>query len=141
MVIRYVTEIIKGTPESVEQVTIEPDGHWVLPGTAQKKAAKSVSQDASYVDEDDFFISDMFQTPNQHRSTPTHGQGGSVTSAATAYLDTPSNSASRDSSAIPKSATSNKRTMSDVIDLTLSDDDEQPRAKRTYHGSNGYGFS
>lgn len=136
------TEIIKGTPESVEQVTIEPDGHWVLPGAAAtQKKAKSVSHDTSFLDEDDFFISGMFQTPNQLRATPTPGQGGSVTSAATAYLDTPSNSASRDSSAIPKSATSNKRTMSEVIDLTLSDDDEPPRpSKRTNYGSNGYGY-
>lgn len=131
-------EIIKGTPESVEQVTIEPDGHWVLPGVTQKKA-KSVSHDASFLDDEDYPFSSMFQTPNQHRSTPTRAQGGSVASAATAYLDTPSNSASRDSSAIPKSATSNKRSMSEVIDLTLSDDDE-PAPKRTNYGSNGFNY-
>ena len=136
--VRYVTEIIKGTPESVEQVTIEPNGHWVLPGAPKK--ANPVSRDAGYLEEDDFYIAEMFITPNQHRSTPTRGQGGSVTSAATAYLDTPSNSASRDSSAIPKSATSNKRTMSEVIDLTLSDDDEPPPSKRTNYGSNGYAY-
>lgn len=128
-------EIISSTPESVEQVTIEPNGKWNLPGAARKNTR---SESASLLDDEDLFISDMFTTPTANNSTP-RGPGGSATSGARNYLDTPSNGGSRGSSTIPKSTTSSKRPVSEVIDLTLSDDDEPPRpAKRVNYGAAAY---
>ncbi|KAM7201041.1 E3 SUMO-protein ligase pli1 [Naviculisporaceae sp. PSN 640] len=132
----YVMDIINGTPESVEQATIEPNGNWVLPGGARKSTR---SESVGLLDDEDFCISDMFATPTASASTP-RAPGGSVTSGARNYLDTPSNNGSRGSSAVPKStASSNKRPVSEVIDLTLSDDDEPPRpAKRANYGAAAY---
>lgn len=123
-------DIINGTPESVEQATIEPNGKWVLPGGARKSTR---SESVGLLDDEDFCISDMFATPVASASTP-RGPG------ARNYLDTPSNNGSRGSSAVPKpTASSNKRPVSEIIDLTLSDDDEPPRpAKRANYGAGGY---
>jgi len=70
-------------------------------------------------------------------STPSRILGGN------GYLGTPSDGYSRDTSTVPRSGSSNKRPAPDVIDLTLSDDDE-PAArpvKRANYGSGSYSNS
>ncbi|KAK0629857.1 PINIT domain-containing protein [Bombardia bombarda] len=133
----YVREILVETPDSVEQVTIEPDGKWAAPGT-QKSSRKEQSYEPSYLDDDDFVVS---ETLSRASYGTTHCETPSRMAAPSTFLGTPTNSSSRDSSAMPRSATSNKRPLPEVIDLTFSDDDDEEPArpvKRPNYGSNGY---
>lgn len=124
---RYARQILAQTSDSIEQVTIEPNGEWAVPGA--KKAA-TPKQDANFVDDDDIVVSEVTRTAARSTAAP------SVVSVATPHIGTPTSVASRDTSAAPRS--SNKRPAAEVIDLTLSDDDEPPRpVKRANHGS-GY---
>ncbi|AEO57449.1 hypothetical protein MYCTH_2138861 [Thermothelomyces thermophilus ATCC 42464] len=121
----YARQILTQTPESVEQVTIEPNGEWAVPG-----AKKEVTPDheTSYLDDDDVVVSEEVTKTARRAST-----GPSQAAAPTPHLATPTSVASRDASAAPRS--SNKRPAPEVIDLTLSDDDEPPRpVKRPNQG-------
>ncbi|KAH6624525.1 PINIT domain-containing protein [Chaetomium sp. MPI-SDFR-AT-0129] len=113
----YAQQILDHTNESIEQVTIEPSGRWAVPG-AKKEATPA--NEASYVDDDDIVVT----------KSSAWGAASSAPGAAPApHLATPTSVASRDTSAAPRS--SNKRPAPEVIDLTLSDDDEPARpAKR-----------
>lgn len=126
----YARDILSQTSESVEQVTIETDGTWAVPGAKNDKVAPK-RQEASFVDDDDLVISGY--STNGVLSTYTPAQA----SLPPAYQNTPTNGVSRDTSAAPRSGS--KRPAPVVIDLTLSDDDEPPRpAKRVNYGSYGY---
>lgn len=128
---RYAQQILKKTSESVEQVTIEPNGEWAVPGA---KKEVTPNHEASYVDDDDIVVSEVTKTAG--RSTT----AASRASASTPHLATPTSVASRDTSAAPRS--SNKRPAPEVIDLTLSDDDEPPRpVKRANYGADFSGVS
>lgn len=121
---RYARQILTQTPESVEQVTIEPNGEWVAPGA---KKEVTPNHEASFVDDDDIVVSEVTRAAGKIST------GLSQTTAPTPHLATPTSVASRDTSAAPRS--SNKRPAPEVIDLTLSDDDEPPRpVKRANHG-------
>lgn len=125
---RYARQILAQTSDSIEQVTIEPNGEWAVPGA--KKVTATPNPDASFVDDDDVVISEVSKTAGRSTAAP------SVVSVPTPHLATPTSVASRDTSAAPRS--SNKRPAPEVIDLTLSDDDEPPRpVKRANYGS-GY---
>ncbi|KAL2201566.1 PINIT domain-containing protein [Corynascus similis CBS 632.67] len=120
----YARQILTQTPESVEQVTIEPNGEWVAPGA---KKEVTPNHEASFVDDDDIVVSEVTRAAGKIST------GLSQTTAPTPHLATPTSVASRDTSAAPRS--SNKRPAPEVIDLTLSDDDEPPRpVKRANHG-------
>jgi E3 SUMO-protein ligase PIAS1 len=124
---RYASQILAQTSDSIEQVTIEPNGEWAVPGAKKETTPK---QDASFVDDDDIIVSEVSKTAGRSTAAP------SVVSVPTPHLATPTSVASRDTSAAPRS--SNKRPAPEVIDLTLSDDDEPPRpVKRANYGS-GY---
>ncbi|KAG7290296.1 hypothetical protein NEMBOFW57_000295 [Staphylotrichum longicolle] len=124
----YARQILAQTSDSIEQVTIEPNGEWAVPGA--KKVTATPNPDASFVDDDDVVISEVSKTAGRSTAAP------SVVSVPTPHLATPTSVASRDTSAAPRS--SNKRPAPEVIDLTLSDDDEPPRpVKRANYGS-GY---
>jgi E3 SUMO-protein ligase PIAS1 len=115
----------------VDQVTIEPDGKWLAPN-AQNEGHRSTAA-ASSLEDDDFVISEVSLIGGQGFETPIR----SIQSNGT-----PSTAISRESSTIPRSATSSKRPIAQVIDLTLSsDEDDQPIAKRqqttTSSGFNG----
>ncbi|KAK1832276.1 E3 SUMO-protein ligase pli1 [Podospora conica] len=115
----YVRDILTRTSDSVEQVTIEPNGTWALPGA--KRESRSLPNGSSLLDLDDFEID---VKPNMNK-TPTSNR----VYAPISLIGTPNTTASRDSSAPARS--SSKRP-AEVIDLTLSDDeDDDPRpAKR-----------
>lgn len=122
---RYARQILAQTTDAVEQVTIEPNGEWAVPG-AKKEATPN--HEASYLDDDDIVV------------TKTAGRistGPAQAAASTPHLATPTSVASRDTSAAPRS--SKKRPAPEVIDLTLSDDDDEPPrpVKRSNHGG-GY---
>ncbi|KAL2262097.1 hypothetical protein VTK26DRAFT_2499 [Humicola hyalothermophila] len=128
----YAQEILLKTNSSIEQVTIEPNGNWTVPG-AKRDATPKQQQTASYLDDDDLVISsEVSKTGSRNANTP------SLTSAAVSHFASPTSvPSSRDTSTAPRSST--KRPAPEVIDLTLSDDDEPPRpVKRANHSTNGY---
>lgn len=141
---RYARQILTQTADSVEQVTIEPSGEWAVPGARKQSSTTTTAttttpnkhQDASYIDDDDVVaISDIGGRGAGGRSLPS---SASVVSLPTPHLATPT---SRDTSAAPRSSVSNKRPAPEVIDLTLSDDDEEdapPPVKRAKYAG-GYG--
>jgi E3 SUMO-protein ligase PIAS1 len=92
-------------------------------------------QEASFVDDDDVFIaSEVTKTANRNTETPSMISA----SGSTPYFGTPASAASQDGPTAARS--SSKRPAPEVIDLTLSDDDEPPArpVKRANYGSNGY---
>lgn len=133
--IRYAKGILDATPKSVEQVTIEPTGKWIEPGAV--KAEVPDSAEASFVDDDDLYVSEVLSAANHDFSTP---GGRSTTGASTTLIGTPMNGSTGGTPSLARTTNNNnKRPAPEVIDLTLSDDDEPPRpAKRTNYGMNGY---
>lgn len=131
---RYAREILSETPESVEQVTIETDGKWTVPGAKTVETPKK--QETSYVDDDDLIISsEVSKLESRNTETPSLGSAP----VSTPYLGTPSSAVSADTSLAARS--SSKRPAPEVIDLTLSDDDEPPRpVKRANHGYRDVSF-
>jgi E3 SUMO-protein ligase PIAS1 len=111
----------------VEQVTIEPNGEWAVPGA--KKQVTPSQQEARYVDDDDIVVSEVTRTGGRSTAAP------SLPPAPSPHLATPTSVASRDTSAAPRS--SNKRPAAEVIDLTLDDSDDEPPPKRANYGAQG----
>ena len=129
---RYVADILANTSGSVEQVTIEPDGKWFAPGS--QNGTRSEPKSASFVDDDDLFVSEVWVKEARGVTTPLR---------SLAATETPATVSSRESSTpMPRSGSSNKRPAPQVIDLTLSDDDdEEPLerpVKRPHLGTNGW---
>lgn len=106
---QYVQEILDRAPKGTDQVTIEPDGRWFTEKdkpAAQPNGCHGGDSDEDLVEITDFRLSalktEATNTPQSLARTPP----------------------SRELSSAPR--TGQKRT-SDVIDLTLSDDDEPAR--------------
>lgn len=159
---KYFEEILQQTPASVEKVDIEPDGQWhqIKEEDSQPKGHSSRDNRAAYdndFDDDD----DIVEVDNPtSKSRPMNGVslGNSSTPSllspmpgAGFAMNTPPLS-SRGPSAAPSTASaqfSNKRPASSVIDLTLSDDDDEPPrpAKRqstntsTHNGFSTHSYS
>ncbi|KAL1838845.1 hypothetical protein VTJ49DRAFT_2168 [Mycothermus thermophilus] len=125
----YVRDILTKTSDCVEQVTIEPDGKWSVPG-ANKHATPS--HETTSLD-DDIVISEVTRT---NRGSSTVGTAPGRASTSTPHLATPTSVASTPSAAAPPSRTSTKRPAPEVIDLTLSDSDDEPArpVKRANYG-------
>ncbi|KAK4197452.1 putative E3 SUMO-protein ligase [Triangularia verruculosa] len=115
----YARDILARTSDSTEQVTIEPNGEWDLPGV-KKETTGSKSQEASFIDDDDLVV---YENP----SKPSYSSAQPASSAA--YLGTPQSGASRDTSAAPRSTS--KRAAPEVIDLISSDEEDAQPAKRS----------
>ncbi|KAK3505109.1 PINIT domain-containing protein [Neurospora crassa] len=130
----YAQGILEATPKSVEQVTIEPTGKWIEPGA--EKVTVPDSAEASFVDDDDLYVSEVLSAANHDFSTP----GRSTTGASTTLIGTPMNGSTGGTPSLARpSNNNNKRSAPEVIDLTLSDDDEPPRpVKRANYGMNAY---
>jgi E3 SUMO-protein ligase PIAS1 len=146
-------DILANTSESVDQITIEPDGRWLPPGGSESGQSpdQSRSQDPiqDVLDDDDFFeISSVGLAGGRTGSHQALGLGTPKTfgvSATASYVGTPSfgtpSLATPKTTASPRPApgSSNKRPAAEVIDLTLSDDDDepsQPPPKRPNWGTN-----
>ncbi|KAK1750712.1 PINIT domain-containing protein [Echria macrotheca] len=126
----YVREIVRSTSDSVEQVTIDPYGKWTEPGA--KNETKKEPRVAALLD-DDFVISSPSAPYNRNgfssSATPSRGPPSSVYLGGTA-VGTSQNT--------PESGrSSSKRPAPEVIDLTLSDDDDQPPPKRVQYDHYG----
>lgn len=127
----YAVDILSRTDDSVEQVTIDTNAEWSVPGAKKEFVAPVKTEGHSFVLDDDLVISEV--APRGERSTLTPSMTSVSTSAT--YIGTPVSGLSRDASAAPRS--SSKRPAPEVIDLTLSDDeDDTPArpAKRTNYG-------
>ncbi|KAF2637788.1 E3 SUMO-protein ligase PIAS1 [Massarina eburnea CBS 473.64] len=108
----YVQEILQKVSKDTDQVTIEPDGRWF------KEPAASASRNNSYHDDDDDSGSDLVEV-SDFRVSAIKSEA-----VSTPQLSRTPPMPSREPSSAPRTGT--KRT-SEVIDLTLSDDDEPPR--------------
>jgi E3 SUMO-protein ligase PIAS1 len=119
---RYVRDILKNTPKSVDQVTVQPDGKWELHNRRESQPISKQNGVAS--DSDDSDIVEITKSGDSVRmstyrasQTPVLGQ-----------LSRSSSTAARPSGSMSGS-TSSKRPAA-VIDLTSSgDEDEKPLAR------------
>jgi E3 SUMO-protein ligase PIAS1 len=125
-----VQNILSNTSRSVEQVTIEPDGRW----SQHSKAASPNNNNTSFGSDDDELIEikDSRISALKMASTPVP----SVGSARTPPMSSREASASVAST---HASTSSKRPASQIIDLTLSDDDDDlPVSRPTKRQFTGY---
>ncbi|KAI9757847.1 MAG: SUMO ligase siz1 [Chaenotheca gracillima] len=136
MVDKYVEDILKKTSRSTEQVTIEPDGRWSAnnkPSTPSRANGRDSSDDGG--DDDLIEIQDSRVASLKKEATPFSNPLTRTPPSSSREPSAPSAPAYR--------STSGKRPAAAVIDLTLSEsedeDDEPPRpAKRQMtHYNNG----
>lgn len=117
---QYVDDILKSTPRSVDQVTIEPNGKWSQTSASNLAPQEPHERASSSDGEDDLIeIRDPPQLASVKREATTEGS----------ILRTPpvsSREQSTTSSGI-QPATGNKRSSGAVVDLTLSSDEEPMR--------------
>ena len=123
--LRYVDDILKSTPKSVDQVTIEPDGKWFHTSGGAPSPRRTNGRNSSDGEDDLVEIRDM----------PRLASVKTEFTRELGLMRTPpiSSREQSTSSAAPLSQSSNKRSVGQVVDLTLSsdEDDEPPRpAKR-----------
>lgn len=100
----YVRDIIANTSSSTDQVTIEPDGRWHTNNIGSTTPANNTP--GNDTDDDIVEIQDTNPTHAVNQGTPATPDLSSASSAA------------------PRPP--NKRPISAVVDLTLSDDEEEP---------------
>ncbi|KAI0887413.1 PINIT domain-containing protein [Annulohypoxylon maeteangense] len=139
----YVDEVLSTTPDSLQQVTIEPDGQWKTKTEEPEPSRFRPAVSSKIEDDDDIsIISDSHGFPNGTSTSTANGRNNySTPSRSFAHSGTPSGGA-RDTSTAPRS--SHKRP-AEVIDLTLSsDEDDEPIArapKRQNQGTTLNGLS
>ena len=129
---RYVKNIIKSTPKSIDQVIVQPDGKWDVNA---KKDVKPNHRPSGFSDDSDDDLVEVTKTGASIRmSTPRN--------TSTPLGSLPGRARDMSSSSIPpqtNGSVSGKRTISAVIDL-ISDDDEEPIARTPKRANvNGFG--
>ncbi|KAF1967030.1 hypothetical protein BU23DRAFT_516972 [Bimuria novae-zelandiae CBS 107.79] len=126
----YVQDILDNVSRSTDQVTVEPNGKWrneKEPQASNRQSSDKANGYGGYGDGDDS-EEDMVEVPDYRLATIK--SEAAPTPQSLASLRTPP-VPSREASSAPR--TGNKRS-SDVIDLTLSDDDE-PRPKKVAYST------
>ncbi|KAI9708705.1 MAG: SUMO ligase siz1 [Chrysothrix sp. TS-e1954] len=120
---QYVQDILRSTSTSVDQVTIEPTGGW-RPGTNaddfRKPEATNKPHRPPEIAHDDFLEISDYRINGIKSEAP----------LTPLSFTKPSNLSSREPSSGPArsgAASGSKRSADEVIDLTLSDDDDPPR--------------
>ena len=118
--VRYVNDILRSTPKSVEQVTVEPNGSWQQLLPADGLLHRNGPGGAQSSEDDD----DLIEIQDKPRLAAIKDE---VSSTFVSMTRTPPYS-SRESS-------SSKRPIGQVIDLTLvdSDDDQAPKGTKRHH--------
>ena len=115
---QYVNDILNSTSPDIEAVTIEPDGRWHIQKESEgtnRKPNPTPSDD----DDDDEDLVEIREKPEYRPKVET---------LTPHSVRTPPMSSREDSTA-PSASRSNKRPREDVIDLTLSDEDDAPVPK------------
>lgn len=118
----YIREILAVTKD-VDQVTIEPDGRW------SKETASSKRSNGAYNDDDD--SDDLIEIPPPYASKVKREAPATPVSMFSPHSQ--GDSASRQ----PSSQHRGQKRPSEVIDLTLSDDDEPAPKRVAFSASNG----
>jgi E3 SUMO-protein ligase PIAS1 len=117
----------------VDQVTIDPYGRWSVPGAAGANKQTNSSA-ANFLDDDEIVISSYGKGGSANLGTPNRP---GAAPGPISVIGTPNTSNSRDSSVVGRSGS---KRPAEVIDLTLSDDDDDNYrpVKRTNYGHNSY---
>lgn len=117
-------EILDQVSSNTDQVTIDPNGNWSS-GNTSTPASKPNRSNEYYDDDSD---GDLVEVPDfRIRSIKTE-----AVPTPPSFVQTPPLS-SREASSVPRTGTKRK---SEVIDLTLSDDDEPPRPAKKVNSYN-----
>ncbi|KAI1268665.1 hypothetical protein F5Y18DRAFT_441415 [Xylariaceae sp. FL1019] len=120
----YVKDILENTSDSLDQVTIEPNGQWHKNASSENPRKRARTSNSASIDVDD----DISFLPSGQGSSHGGHSGAHAYSTPSRSFATPSAS-SREPSGAPRST--NKRAATEVIDLTLSsDEDDEPFALR-----------
>lgn len=141
----YVQEVLENTPESCEQVTIEPDGQWRVKSEEPEPTRSRAPNGTKIEDDDD--ISILSDTHAFGNGTP----GGPIGSVRNA-MSTPSrsflgggtpNGGHRETPNTQRSGSSKRP--AEVIDLTLSSDEDdepivRPPKRQNLGPTNGLNF-
>ena len=131
---RYVKDILKTVPKSVDQVTVQPNGKW--DANAKKAAALSSRSNGFSDDSDDDLVEITKSGDSVRMGTPQVFKTPAASLAGRSREPSSSSTAAR-------GAMNGKRTINAVIDLTSSgDEDEEPTAppaKRANTNVNGFG--
>lgn len=137
----FVLDILKNTPKSLDQITIEPDGKW---STAPKAASATPAVNGNgkrkreFVDSDDDLIeiSDF----DGNRPPPALRQ---PSMASNSYADTPpfSINESREPSHMGSTPRPAAKRAAEIVDLTLDSDDDEPIARAPKRQSMNSGMS
>ena len=126
---RYVNDILKSTPRTVDQITIEPNGRWSQTSASDPTPPRTSNGHASSSDDGDLVeISDMPRIAAVKQVAPHDSR----------FMSTPPVLSREQSqfSAIPP-VSNNKRSAGQVVDLTLSsDEDEDPPRSAKRQASN-----
>ena len=125
---RYVNDILEKTPLSIDQVTIEPDGKWSQ--TSEAETLPRDSQDQPNVGDDD----ELVEIKDMPRIAAAKNKVGLIASPTR----------EQPISVLAVNSAGSKRSISQVIDLTLSSDenDEPTRTpKRQLTNSSSSGLS
>lgn len=114
---RYLKDILNKTKSSLEQVTVEPDGNW---STATKTETPKFPRPMAFGSDDDDDLVEIrddrvAQLKNGNSSTPQPMLSGIKTPDSNSFDREPSSASRRQSS---------KRPVAEVVDLTLSDDED-----------------
>ena len=130
---KYFEDILQKTPHSIEKVDIQPNGEWTIIKEEDQSQSNNGSSRAARASYDDDFDDDLIEVTDVV-ARPTNGvsKTPSVVSPI-ATLDIsgnspPSSRAQSTTQSQPSAAQpqGKKRPASAVIDLTLSDEDEEP---------------
>lgn len=132
VLIRYVDGILRSTPISVDQVTIEPNGKWTQTTGNTPPPPRSSNRRLSSGGEEDLVEirdisrlasvkSEIAREPGLMRTPPISSREQSISSTRT-----------------PAPTSGTKRTAGQVVDLTLSsdEDEEPPRAAKLHKSTN-----
>ena len=113
---QYTQEILNTVPESTDQVTIEPNGKWSWSSDEANDGSPTPARNGYDDSEDD--IVDITDLTDDQPAIKKEARNND-------YLHLTPSMSSREASSAPRASTGSKR-KSEVIDLTLSDDDDEP---------------
>ncbi|KAL2428979.1 E3 SUMO-protein ligase pli1 [Exophiala dermatitidis] len=116
----YVNDILNSTPQDIDAVAVEPDGRWHIQKDNDEPNHNGNPTPSEEDDDEDLVV-----MPGRTEHRPLKVEALTPHSVRTPPLS------SREDSTAPSASRQNKRPRADVIDLTLSDDDEQPPPKQS----------